>query len=86
MRAVSTTSFRGGLVLFDAAGRELWACPNGDARAGAEARELIDEGTAAALQARGGDWVSLTAPARLRWLRRHEPDLLVPYGRRRSCQ
>jgi autoinducer-2 kinase len=75
VRAVSTTSFRGGLVLFDAAGRELWACPNGDARAGTEARELIDEGTAAELQARGGDWVSLTAPARLRWLRRHEPEL-----------
>ena len=75
VRAVASTSFRGGLVLFDGRGRELWACPNGDARAGAEARELIDAGMAAALQERGGDWVSLTAPARLLWLRRHEPEL-----------
>jgi autoinducer 2 (AI-2) kinase len=38
VRAVASTSFRGGLVLFDRAGRELWACPNGDARAGAALR------------------------------------------------
>lgn len=75
VRAVATSSFRGGLVVYDAGGRELWACPNGDARAGAEARELVRDGTAAALRARGGDWVSLTAPARLLWLRRHEPEL-----------
>jgi autoinducer-2 kinase len=75
VRAVATTSFRGGLVAFGADGRALWACPNGDARAGAEARELVESGLAAELQARGGDWVSLTAPARIRWLRRHEPEL-----------
>jgi autoinducer 2 (AI-2) kinase len=75
VRAVASTGFRGGLVLWDGAGRELWACPNGDARAAAEARELIASGAAAAVQARGGDWVSLTAPARLLWLRRHEPEL-----------
>jgi len=75
IRAVSSTSFRGGLVVFGANGEVLWACPNSDARAGAEARELIEAGTAAELQARGGDWVSLTAPARLRWLRRHDPRL-----------
>jgi autoinducer 2 (AI-2) kinase len=75
VRAVATTSFRGGLALFDAAGNVLWACPNGDARAGAEARVLVESGAAAAMQARGGDWVSLTAPARLAWVRRNEPEL-----------
>jgi len=74
VEAIATTSFRGGLVAFDAAGEVLWAVPNGDARAGEEARELIAAGEAEALQARGGDWVSLGAAARLRWLRRHEPD------------
>lgn len=75
IRAVSTTSFRGGLVAFDRAGEALWACPNDDARAGAEARALVEEGAATVLQARGGDWVSLTAPARLRWLRDRAPDV-----------
>jgi autoinducer 2 (AI-2) kinase len=73
VEAIATSSFRGGLVAFDTAGEVLWAVPNGDARAGAEARALIASGEAEALQARGGDWVSLGAAARLRWLRAHEP-------------
>ena len=35
--AVSSTSMREGMVLYDADGREIWACPNVDSRAGAEA-------------------------------------------------
>ena len=34
---VSATSMREGMVLYDARGREIWACPNVDARAGEEA-------------------------------------------------
>jgi autoinducer 2 (AI-2) kinase len=75
IRALSTTSFRGGLVAFDTGGRALWACPNSDARADAQARALVEDGDAVALQARGGDWVSLTAPARLRWLRERTPEV-----------
>lgn len=75
--AVSVSSMREGFVLFDAAGRELWACPNVDGRAGTEAEELVRSGDAERIYATAGDWVSLTAPPRLRWLARHEPELLA---------
>ncbi len=72
--AVSAASMREGFVLYDEAGQEIWACPNIDARAGAEAAEMIAEGLAAAQYRRGGDWTSITAPARLRWIQHHQPD------------
>ena len=34
VKAVSATSMREGMVLYDARGREIWACPNVDSRAG----------------------------------------------------
>jgi autoinducer-2 kinase len=75
--AVATTSMREGIVLFDAAGQEIWACPNVDSRAGQEAAELVTSGQAEAIYAQAGDWVSITSPARLRWLGRHAPDVLA---------
>ncbi len=74
--AVSTTSMREGVVLYDSGGAEIWACPNVDSRASAEAEDLIKEGAAERIYAEAGDWVSITAPARLRWLARHRPDVL----------
>jgi autoinducer 2 (AI-2) kinase len=74
--AVAATSMREGVVLYDAAGRELWACPNVDSRSAREAEELIREGAADQIYAEAGDWVSITTPARLRWLARHRPDIL----------
>ena len=71
--AVAATSMREGMVLYDAAGHEIWACPNVDSRAAAEAEDLIREGAAEKIYAEAGDWVSITAPARLRWLARHRP-------------
>jgi glycerol kinase len=67
---------REGMVLYDQGGGEIWACPNVDSRAAAEAEGLIREGAAAKIYAEAGDWVSITAPARLRWLGRHRPDIL----------
>ena len=58
-------------------GREIWACPNVDSRAGVEAAELIDEGAAEEIFARAGDWVAITAPARFRWIARHEPEIFA---------
>lgn len=78
--AVSPTSMREGIVLYDAAGSEIWACPNVDSRASAEAEELIREGAAERIYHEAGDWVSITAPARLRWLARHRPDILRQTG------
>jgi autoinducer-2 kinase len=74
--AVTAASMREGFVLFDEEGREIWACPNIDARAGAEATEMIAEGLAERQYRRGGDWTSITAPARLRWISRHQPQIL----------
>jgi autoinducer 2 (AI-2) kinase len=73
--AVSSTSMREGMVLYDAAGREIWACPNVDSRAGAEATELVRTGGARQIFERGGDWVSITSPARFVWIREHEPEI-----------
>jgi len=74
--AVSATSMREGMVLYDSRGTEIWACPNVDSRATAEAEELISEGAAERIYKEAGDWVSITSPARLRWLARHRPDIL----------
>jgi autoinducer 2 (AI-2) kinase len=79
--AVAATSMREGMVLFDRAGREIWACPNVDSRAFAEAEDLVRSGAAAKIYAEAGDWVSITAPARLRWLARHEPGVLAATDR-----
>jgi autoinducer 2 (AI-2) kinase len=71
--AVSSTSMREGMVLYDATGREIWACPNVDSRSASQARELIRTGAARRLFEVGGDWVSITAPARFRWIQENEP-------------
>jgi autoinducer 2 (AI-2) kinase len=73
IRAVSTTSMREGMVLYDGQGCEMWACPNVDSRAGAEATELVQSGLAETIYRTGGDWVAITSPARLRWIKNHEP-------------
>ena len=75
--AVSATSMREGMVLYDAAGREIWACPNVDARAGDEAAELVRSGQARRIFEIGGDWVPITSPARFRWIRNHEPEVFA---------
>jgi autoinducer-2 kinase len=73
--AVSSTSMREGMVLYDAEGREIWACPNVDSRAAAEATELVRSGRARQIYEKGGDWVSITSPARFLWIQAHAPDV-----------
>ncbi len=75
VRAVGCSSMGGGLVLYDRAGQELWACANGDTRAEREAAVMLADGTAAELYRRGGGWISLSAAPRLAWVRRHEPEV-----------
>ena len=77
IRAVSASSMREGMVLYDARGREIWACPNVDSRAGEEAADLVRSGAAQDIFERAGDWVAITAPARFRWIARHEPDVFA---------
>jgi autoinducer 2 (AI-2) kinase len=75
--AVSATSMREGMVLYDASGREIWACPNVDSRAGDEAAELVNSGAAREIYEHAGDWVAITAPARFLWIARNEPDVFA---------
>ena len=77
VQAVSATSMREGMVLYDARGDEIWACPNVDSRAGVEAGELIRSGAAQEIYEHSGDWVSITAPARLQWIARHQPEVFA---------
>ncbi|MPV35586.1 autoinducer-2 kinase [Georgenia subflava] len=76
VRAVSATSMREGLVVLDAAGDEIWACANVDARAGAEVAELAGDATVEELvYHRSGQTFALAAQPRLLWLARHRPEL-----------
>ena len=77
VKAVAATSMREGMVLYDAGGHEIWACPNTDGRAGAESAELVRSGLAQEIYERSGDWVSITAPPRFRWIARHQPDVFA---------
>jgi autoinducer 2 (AI-2) kinase len=73
--AVSTSSMREGMVLYDEKGREIWACPNADARAKEEAAEMIKEGLAEKIYKIGGDWVSIISPPRFRWIKKYMPNI-----------
>lgn len=75
VKVVSASSMREGMVLYDGSGREIWACPNVDSRAGDEASQLIEDGLAEKLFFEGGDWVSITAPPRFLWIRKNRPDV-----------
>lgn len=74
LAAVTSTSMREGMVLYDRSGREIWACPNVDSRAALQADELVRAGRASRIFEQGGDWVSITSPARFLWIREHEPE------------
>jgi autoinducer-2 kinase len=74
--AVCPTSMREGIVLYDTDGRELWACPNIDGRAGRQAESLVDQKYAQRIYEVAGDWVSITSPPRIMWLQEHRPELL----------
>ncbi len=73
--AVSSASMREGIVLYDRDGAEIWACPNVDSRAVAEAGLLVSRGDARRIFDTGGDWVSITSPARLLWITAHDPEV-----------
>ncbi|HUK80594.1 MAG TPA: autoinducer-2 kinase [Nitrososphaerales archaeon] len=80
VKGVSATSMREGMVLYDEAGKEIWACPNVDSRATKEAAGLIRSGAAKRIFREGGDWVSITAPPRFLWIRKNQPDVFRRIG------
>jgi autoinducer 2 (AI-2) kinase len=77
VKAVSATSMREGIVLYDSSGKEIWACPNVDSRATEEVTHLVKTGIAKQIYSIGGDWVSITAPPRLLWIKQHQPNIFM---------
>lgn len=75
VRAVSSTSMREGIVLYDSAGSELWACANVDSRAEAEVRELKARGSEFErdFYTESGQTFALGALPRLFWVKKHRP-------------
>jgi len=75
--AVSSTSMREGIVLYDREGRELFAVANVDARAAAEVADLNREhpGLEKELYEISGQTFALGALPRLLWVRRHRPEI-----------
>src|SRR5262245_43605367 len=75
VRAVSAASLRGGFVLMDAAGRELWSCGSTAPRVAAEARRIRSEDPGFERRAyeRSGQTLAMAAIPRLLWLEKAAP-------------
>ena len=75
VRAVSSTSMREGIVLYDRHGKEIWACANVDSRAEAEVRELKarQSGLEHEFYETSGQTFALGALPRLMWVKKHRP-------------
>jgi autoinducer 2 (AI-2) kinase len=74
--AVTATSMREGFVLYDGHKREIWACPNIDARAGEEAAALMRDKVDEVIYDTAGDGLAITMAPRLHWIARHQPGVL----------
>ncbi len=75
--AVSATSMREGIVLYDKEGEALWGVANVDARADKEVRFLKEnfEGIEEEFYAESGQTFALGALPRIMWLKNNEPSL-----------
>ncbi|MDR2433173.1 MAG: autoinducer-2 kinase [Treponema sp.] len=81
--AVSTTCMREGIVLYDAAGKEIWACANVDARSGKEVRQLkqISPELEKEIYLESGQTFALSALPRLLWVKNKFPGLYYKAAR-----
>lgn len=75
--AVSTTSMREGIVLYDENKNEIWACANVDSRADAEAIELMKKSPSFErdIYKISGQTFALGALPRLLWVKKHMPEI-----------
>lgn len=75
--AISTTSMREGIVLYDKGGKEIWACANVDARSRDEVKQLIcsDPELERLLYQETGQSYALDALPRLLWVKNKMPDI-----------
>jgi len=75
--ALSATSMREGIVLYDKEGRELWAVANVDARADTEVRYLKENfaGIEEEFYQESGQTFALGALPRIMWLKNNRPEI-----------
>ncbi|NLB90203.1 MAG: autoinducer-2 kinase [Clostridiales bacterium] len=75
--ALSTTCMREGIVLYNEAGEEIWACANVDARSDDEVGQLIamNPELEKELYLESGQTYALGALPRLLWVKNKQPDL-----------
>ncbi|MCH9812693.1 MAG: autoinducer-2 kinase [Epsilonproteobacteria bacterium] len=75
--AVSATSMREGIVLYDSEGNALWAVANVDARADAEVKELKEKfpDIEALFYQASGQTFALGALPRLLWVKKYRPEI-----------
>lgn len=75
--AVSTTCMREGIVLYDAEGKEIWACANVDARSNDEVGQLIRKNPdlEKEIYLESGQTYALSALPRLLWVKNKIPEL-----------
>ncbi|GHV92910.1 autoinducer-2 kinase [Spirochaetia bacterium] len=75
--AVSTTCMREGIVLYDAGGREIWACANVDARSNDEVTQLkqLSPDLERDLYLESGQTFALGALPRLLWVKNKLPEV-----------
>ncbi|PLW75337.1 autoinducer-2 kinase [Cohaesibacter celericrescens] len=83
IRAVSATSMREGIVIYDEDGNELWACANVDSRASEEVRALQANNPELERDAYrvSGQSFALGAIPRIKWLERHLPEVYEKMGK-----
>jgi autoinducer 2 (AI-2) kinase len=77
IKAVTASSMREGIVLYDKFGHELWGVANVDARAFKEVRELKEhfEGIEEAFYKESGQTFALGALPRLLWVKNNQPEI-----------
>jgi autoinducer 2 (AI-2) kinase len=81
--ALSATSMREGIVLYDENGKELWAVANVDARASKEVKYLKENfvGLEEEFYQASGQTFALGALPRLLWLKNNRPDIYAKVAR-----
>ena len=75
--ALSATSMREGIVVYDVEGKELWAVANVDARASEEVKYIKEnfKGIEERFYSKSGQTFALGALPRLMWLKNNRPEL-----------